>query len=844
MAAPQDQAALLFTVQTLNAQNAHLVAELGRRLTSPEGQRLRAEIQSYYDQLGLGADDLRDGRSGDGGFDVDPAGARAFVEVLGWHPGRGDERPLPVGLDVFGGDVGDGALFDLRREASRLLVMGALAIGDRQDPDSRLVHSLVQVTVGADAVNTLLRRGLLGNPNPLQDPPVDDLGSVLGRLKDFQLDTGALSCLIGIEHALGQFGQAADAARAQAETTFRVWATGITALVPNTGYGGSSVAINGAGFGASQPLGRSVKFPRAGNGCLDAPVAAWTDTTILVTVPEGVGDGHVGFVQRDPPELPAYQGNPAAGLELAGELEHCIGPAAGQIADRLVHWIPPISGPGCPSALASDANHFRGGPEITAVSPARAVQGDSVTVLGTLFAPADVVLLDGQVCATTPVNSTELSFEVPAIGGGKRDVQVRHSPNHLSNRLPLYVPPVIGASSIFRTRPGDWVSLSGSGFASGSRVRVNSQETVASVSGPNNLAFRVLRPPVVTAASKTGDTVTVQVVLPDGTTSNAITLVLDTYQIVVFGDSVIWGQGLEEPQKFTTLVRDRMLNELFGRIGVHLAAEDVVAHSGATIGRKPTSDPTELPALPGEVPTSYPTIYQQVQRWTSVPGNALAQGEVDLVLLNGGINDCNVRTILFPLTSTSSIKSMAALHCHDAMVELLNLVAATFPKAKIVVTGYYQMISHDSDTALLAAFLIAIGVALGQVNGAIIGGVLSIFAKNAIVTNSQTFANEANLQLQLAVDEVNVYRGGSPRIFLAVPAFGPKNAALAPDSWLWEIDVSSSGFTAQDPVAASREPACLAAAARTSVAICNVASIGHPNPRGAQAYFDAIEPFL
>jgi hypothetical protein len=45
------------------------------------------------------------------------------------------------------------------------------------------------------------------------------------------------------------------------------------------------------------------------------------------------------------------------------------------------------------------------------------------------------------------------------------------------------------------------------------------------------------------------------VVLPEGTPSNEIEIVLDTLQPVTGGDSVAWGLGLPEQQKFDRLVR-------------------------------------------------------------------------------------------------------------------------------------------------------------------------------------------------------------------------------------------------------------------------------------------------
>jgi hypothetical protein len=839
MSNSSNQHELLAVVQELNARDADLIAGLSDRFASCEGVGLRETIRSYHERLGVGLPD--EGGRLDGEFRVEPDEARAFMEVLAWHPSLTEEHPLQVGLNLFGSDPIAGALFDLRREVSELLVAGALAIGYHETLDERFVYALVQAAVGADVLNTLFRRGLLGKPDLFRNPPLDDYKNLPGGLSDLRLGLADLTCMVGVQHALVQFAQLANSVNQQAVTTFRVWANGITKLVPDTGYGGTQVTIEGPGFGPHQPPGLTVNFPRAGGGCLIVPVI-WSDTELVTVVPEGIGDGYVGFIQRDPPEPSASNADPSAGIELAGALENCIGTAAARVADRLTHWLPqiPFPSPGCPSALPNGANHFRGGPVITSLSPTNARQGDTIVVYGKLFAPTDVVLLDGQVCPTTAVSDTELKFVVPAVSGGKQDLKVRHSPNHVSNRMTLNVLPVILSSNVWRAKAGSSITLLGSGFANGARVRIQNFETPAQVISPNNLGFTFFRPPMLTGGSKFGDPVDAQVVLPDGTTSNKITLTFDVYRIVVFGDSIVSGQGLEEPQKFSTLVRDHIRNQLLGTTGVYI---DVFAHSGATIGRKPVPDPTQLPALPGEVPTSYPTIYQQVDIWNTLPGSASEVEWGDLVLLNGGIGDCGPTTFLLPSTSTATIHTLTALHCHDAMMELLLYIAASFRKAKIIVTGYYPLVSHKSDTALLADLLIGMGVAIGQIYGAIVGGVLSIWAKNGIVTNCMTFATEANRQLQLAIDDVNTYMGGPARIFLAVPAFRPENAVLAPDPWVYGINSGSAGVTPQDPIAAARSADCAAAGSRTPW-YCSLASLAHPNARGAQAYFDAIKPLL
>lgn len=310
----------------------------------------------------------------------------------------------------------------------------------------------------------------------------------------------------------------------------------------------------------------------------------------------------------------------------------------------------------------------------------------------------------------------------------------------------------------------------------------------------------------------------------------------NVFKMLVLGDSVTWGQGLLEEQKFSTLVGVAIASQP----GVEGVETTVLAHSGAIIGLHPY-DPTSLPPLDGEVPSSYPTIVQQAAAFSDPPA------EIDLILLDGGINDVGPFHILDPLISTDDISDLAEHYCHLAMRQLLQtmtgtqpnplLVTPVFANAKIIVSGYYQIFSEQSDEFLLAAYLFVMGLLEG-----------TFFADAAelqrVIENCLTFAEQANLKLQQAVDEANAALGGPARIFFANPGFGPANAIAAPDSFIFAINPPL--YPADDPsVAEQRALACAAAGStRTNIPLCLLASAGHPNPSGAQAYADAIIPLL
>jgi lysophospholipase L1-like esterase len=291
------------------------------------------------------------------------------------------------------------------------------------------------------------------------------------------------------------------------------------------------------------------------------------------------------------------------------------------------------------------------------------------------------------------------------------------------------------------------------------------------------------------------------------------------YRIVVLGDSVPWGQGLETPQKFHSLVQ----------AAISGSDSTLLAHSGATIG---VGVPPTESEVNGEVPTAYPTILQQCANFTDSPE------AVDLVILNGGMNDVDFRYIINPLTDSAHLKDRVRQHCFHDMKTLLESVVARFtkPTAKIIVTSYFPLLSHQSHVPMIDIFLAVLGVGLPSFLSALDGPVF-----NKIIANCEQFYVQSSRFTQKAINQVNE-AAGAPRIFFAQPPFGPENAALAPQAWLWGVNPNLSP---QDPVQAARHVAC--DAFETDIVrrlTCYRASVGHPNLQGARQFADAILALL
>ncbi|MGG3806346.1 SGNH/GDSL hydrolase family protein [Metabacillus fastidiosus] len=475
-------------------------------------------------------------------------------------------------------------------------------------------------------------------------------------------------------------------------------------------------------------------------------------------------------------------------------------------------------------------------PAIFEANPAYAFAEENVTLEGKRFTKTDVVLIDGAPVKTMIYSDTALQFSVPFINGGQHTLQVRQEDGTLSNKISLYIKPKIysveqenmNKDYPNRVSPGKKVTLTGSGFADNAIVRIHGQDMPdVRLLSPTQLEFTLVRPNTV-ADNASGEQVTAQVVLADGTPSNTQDLVLDTFHMLVLGDSVSWGQGLGPHEKHFTLVGNAVKSRL-GNIGSYT---QVLAHSGAIIGHEDTAS---NPAWDGEVPNSYPTILQQVDLFVGEPD------KVDLIIIDGGINDVNLRVVLNPFSNTELTPLHRQYFLDDAKV-LLDKVHATFKKAKIIITGYYPPVTEHSDLTAVEVLLIALGIATQGIPGGVTSGFLTKHHLDIIHDRSLQLASESKSFLQQAVDETNAEKGGETRIFFADPNIGPEHAALTDDPYLFGINLDLSP---QDLIAAERLVSCTEAGCTgMDFEICKRASIGHPNQKGAQAYANAIYPFL
>lgn len=293
----------------------------------------------------------------------------------------------------------------------------------------------------------------------------------------------------------------------------------------------------------------------------------------------------------------------------------------------------------------------------------------------------------------------------------------------------------------------------------------------------------------------------------------------NNFRIVAMGDSIIWGQGLLPNEKFVTLVQQALVPKYPG--GVTLES---LAHSGAVIGATGSSGTPQV----GEVPASRLSIIEQCDGYANSPDS------VDLVLMDGGINDVGVASILNALALIPSLDARVVHACHDGMLVLLKKVIAKFtkPTCKILVTGYYSILSARSDpvgvTKLLSLFGIAVPAFLDQ----------DLDFINPVLDRCASFFKDSTQQLTQAIADA-----GDRRITFVPSGFTDDNSVFVPNtSLLWGVSLDDD-LSPQDPVAAARHPLCDNAHPDPQVLdreLCYRASAGHPNVQGAVQFSKQI----
>ncbi len=308
----------------------------------------------------------------------------------------------------------------------------------------------------------------------------------------------------------------------------------------------------------------------------------------------------------------------------------------------------------------------------------------------------------------------------------------------------------------------------------------------------------------------------------------------EVFHLVVIGDSIAWGAGLEKDKKYSFLVAEWLSKQLKRPVDVK-----ILAHTGATIG-KTEDKPVQSPDLT----SGSPTLMEQAD---NIPDPT----HVDLILVSGGINDVtvdeiikldhlespkkswldalslevtlakNIRDIYFDWISTCSEKDLRQKTntIKPLMSDLLNKLLTKCPKATIIVTGYFPIISERSTGITEAvATLMPISQKISDYRK-----LDNDNQKEQLRKKSSAFYDESTKMLKAAIQETN-----SKRIAFAGVEFETENCYGAENSFLWRI---VPGQTKTDDQLYECRAALVGNRKGDKDRIDKVAAVGHPNEK-------------
>lgn len=327
--------------------------------------------------------------------------------------------------------------------------------------------------------------------------------------------------------------------------------------------------------------------------------------------------------------------------------------------------------------------------------------------------------------------------------------------------------------------------------------------------------------------------------------------------MLVIGDSILWGQGLKQERKIWWRIKCWLQEQIRRPV-----KEKIQAHSGAAI--EAASSERALYSSHGEVPSYTPSVNQQVD-------DALAhypdRSAVNLILVNGCINDVDVRHLLNSATKLETLEASIKEACGERMQRLLRRTASEFPTAHLIVTGYYPIFSEETDHNRFIRMLAK------KLTSATEEEMSDKEMRRRLVIISNLWHEVSTRSLGEAVRTVNAELSPIPRIHFAAIDFQPEHAFAAPESLLWNfkfastnlsglrkaiviVTLGTAAYKTNDQVRELRSASCRQIYERlkkknetksekdmreSSYLACRYASLGHPNQMGALIYAESIK---
>lgn len=323
------------------------------------------------------------------------------------------------------------------------------------------------------------------------------------------------------------------------------------------------------------------------------------------------------------------------------------------------------------------------------------------------------------------------------------------------------------------------------------------------------------------------------------------------FRIAVLGDSVLWGMGLREENKIHSKLAKWLQTEIF-KEKRHVAIPLLLAHARAKIFPEFDKKERLIPAKNfGEMSSGNPSILSQVDLAAETfRRKGVNPEDVELIIVNGGANNLGVKNLVIMLFPNREVIDRAKKYCFDEMQIVLAKIADVFPNARIVVVGYYQVISSETKSAELTKSL------FGLVGLRKLGALFNIpfyherWVRDSLAKKSDYWHQYSDYSLNQVVEELNKQRPiqdtksqkNLPRAFFVHAPFNPENSYGAPDTYLWKL---VGWGKSNDEMRAERQKSCKQEKKRgLDYSFCSKGALGHPNIKGANAYFEAIKNTL
>jgi lysophospholipase L1-like esterase len=338
-------------------------------------------------------------------------------------------------------------------------------------------------------------------------------------------------------------------------------------------------------------------------------------------------------------------------------------------------------------------------------------------------------------------------------------------------------------------------------------------------------------------------------------------------QMLVLGDSIMWGQGLREEEKFSSRVKCWLQERTNREVKVH-----VEAHSGAVISAESAAR-LGFTAANGEVNLPTPTVNEQLDH--AIQFYREDRSSPALILLNGCINDVGVKSLLAASTPLDDLRARARKSCGEGMYGLLQRVRKSFSQSHVLVTSYYPIASlQTDDNAFLRLLVKKLNNQRPEARR-----MTDKEMRARLIAISDEWYRTSTASLMEAVAKTNAEaapESSPPKVTFVEIQFGPEHVFAAPDTLLWNFMFASTnltGFTrlivllsfgtaaykTNDHVRQSRIKSCEQTfkkpkgikedkdqknARQDLFLICRYASLGHPNQMGALIYTEAIKAQL